>query len=61
MCLWSNHMELEIESTEVVSSNSIKVEVPAEIEVAEGKKDYKVSVVKKEYTIIGDSIFIPSM
>lgn len=61
MCLWSSHMELEIKSTEVVSSNSIKVEVPTEIEVAEGKKDYEVSVVKKEYTIIGDSIFIPSM
>lgn len=61
MCLWSNHMELEIENTEVVSSNNIQVEIPNTIEIEEGKKDYEVSVVKKEYTIIGDSIFIPSM
>ena len=54
-------MELEIENTEVVSSNEIQVEVPNSIEVTEGEKDYEVSVVKKEYTIIGDSIFIPSM
>ena len=54
-------MELEIENTEVVSADNIQVEVPNAIEVSEGKKDYEVSVVKKEYTIIGDSIFIPSM
>ena len=54
-------MELEIENTEVISSNNIQVEIPNAIEVSEGKKDYEVSVVKKEYTIIGDSIFIPSM
>lgn len=54
-------MELEIENTEVVSSNEIQVDVPTSIEVIEGEKDYEVSVVKKEYTIIGDSIFIPSM
>lgn len=59
--MWSNYMELEIENTEVVSANNIQVEVPNAIEVSEGKKDYEVSVVKKEYTIIGDSIFIPSM
>lgn len=59
--MWSNHMELEIESTEVVSTNNLQVEIPNAVEVAEGKKDYEVSVVKKEYTIIGDSIFIPSM
>ena len=54
-------MELEIENTEVVSSNEIQVEVPNSIEVTEGEKDYEVSVVKKEYTIVGDGIFIPSM
>lgn len=54
-------MELEIESTEVVSTNNLQVEIPNAVEVAEGKKDYEVSVVKKEYTIIGDSVFIPSM
>lgn len=54
-------MKLEIEKTEVVSADNIQVEVPNEIEISEGKKDYEVSVVKKEYTIIGDSIFIPSM
>lgn len=61
MYMWSNHMELEIENTEVISSNNVQVEVPNTIEIEEGKKDYEVSVVKKEYTIIGDSIFIPSM
>lgn len=61
MFMWSKHMELEIENTEVVSADNIQVEVPNAIEVSEGKKDYEVSVVKKEYTIIGDSIFIPSM
>lgn len=59
--MWSNYMELEIENTEVVSGNSIQVEVPNSVEVSEGKKDFEVKVVKKEYTIIGDSIFIPSM
>ena len=54
-------MELEIENTEVVSANNIQIEAPGSVEVIEGEKDYKVSVVKKEYTIIGDSIFIPSM
>ena len=54
-------MELEIEKIEIVSADNIQVEVPNEIEISEGKKDYEVSVVKKEYTIIGDSIFIPSM
>ena len=54
-------MELEIENTEVVSANNIQIEAPGSIEVIEGEKDYEVSVVKKEYTIIGDSIFIPSM
>ena len=54
-------MELEIEKTEIVSANSIQVEVPNAVEISEGNKDYEVSVVKKEYTIIGDSIFIPSM
>lgn len=54
-------MELEIENTEVVSANSLQIEAPVSVEVVEGKKDYEVSVVKKEYTIIGDSIFIPSM
>ena len=54
-------MELEIEKTEIVSANNIQVEVPNAVEISEGKKDYEVSVVKKEYTIIGDSIFIPSM
>lgn len=54
-------MELEIENTEVVSANNIQIEAPGSVEVVEGEKDYKVSVVKKEYTIIGDSIFIPSM
>ena len=54
-------MELEVENTEVVSANSIQIEAPGSVEVVEGKKDYEVSVVKKEYTIIGDSIFIPSM
>lgn len=61
MSLWSSPMELEIETTEVVSSNEIQVEVPNSIEVTEGEKDYEVSVVKKAYTIIGDGIFIPSM
>ena len=61
MSLWSSPMELEIENTEVVSSNEIQVEVPNSIEVTEGEKDYEVSVVKKAYTIIGDGIFIPSM
>ena len=54
-------MELAIENTEVVSANNIQIEAPGSIEVIEGEKDYEVSVVKKEYTIIGDSIFIPSM
>lgn len=54
-------MELEIENTEVVSANNIQIEAPGSVEVIEGEKDYEVSVVKKEYTIIGDSIFIPSM
>lgn len=54
-------MELEIENTEVYSANNIQIEAPGSVEVVEGKKDYEVSVVKKEYTIIGDSIFIPSM
>lgn len=54
-------MELEIENTEVVSTNNIQIEAPGSVEVVEGEKDYKVSVVKKEYNIIGDSIFIPSM
>lgn len=54
-------MELEIENTEVVSADNIQIEAPGSVEVIEGEKDYKVSVVKKEYTIIGDSIFIPSM
>ena len=54
-------MELEIENTEVISANNIQIEAPGSVEVVEGEKDYKVSVVKKEYTIIGDSIFIPSM
>lgn len=61
MSLWSSPMELEIENTEVVSSNEIQVDVPTSIEVIEGEKDYEVSVVKKEYTIVGDGIFIPSM
>lgn len=54
-------MELEIENTEVVSADNIQIEAPGSVEVIEGEKDYEVSVVKKEYTIIGDSIFIPSM
>ena len=54
-------MELEIENTEVVSTNNIQIEAPGSVEVVEGKRDYEVSVVKKEYNIIGDSIFIPSM
>ena len=54
-------MELEIENTEVVSADNIQIEAPGAVEVIEGEKDYEVSVVKKEYTIIGDSIFIPSM
>lgn len=54
-------MELEIENTEVVSADNIQIEAPGLVEVIEGEKDYEVSVVKKEYTIIGDSIFIPSM
>lgn len=54
-------MELEVENTEVVSTNNIQIEAPGSVEVIEGEKDYKVSVVKKEYNIIGDSIFIPSM
>ena len=54
-------MKLEIEKTENISANNIQVEVPNSVEISEGKKDYEVSVVKKEYTIIGDSIFIPSM
>ena len=53
-------MELEIENTEVVSANNIQIEAPGAVEVIEGEKDYEVSVVKKEYTIVGDSIFIPS-
>lgn len=61
MSLWSSLMELEIENTEVVSANNIQIEAPGSVEVIEGEKDYEVSVVKKEYTIIGDSIFIPSM
>ena len=54
-------MELEVENTEVISSNNIQIEIPDAIEISEGEKDYEVRVVKKEYTIIGDSIFIPSM
>ena len=59
--MWSNHMEVEIENTEVVSTNNLQVEVPNAIEISEGEKDYEVSIVKKEYTIVGDGIFIPSM
>ena len=59
MSLWSSPMELEIENTEVVSADNIQIEAPGSVEVVEGEKDYKVSVVKKEYNIIGDSIFIP--
>ena len=55
-------MVIEVVDTEVVSANNIEIEIPNEaIIVSEDNKDYDVRIVKKEYTIIGDGIFIPSM
>ena len=34
MSMWSKHMELEIEKTEIVSANNIQVEVPNAVEIS---------------------------
>lgn len=54
-------MELIIDNTvEATEYNNVEVIIPSQIDVVEEIAEFEVSVVKKEYTIIGDSIFIPS-
>ena len=54
-------MEILVDDVVVSSSNDIEVGLPAAIDVTKEKEDYEVKVAKREYTIIGDSIFIPTI
>lgn len=54
-------MEILVDDVVVNSGNDIEVVLPAAIDVTKDKEDYEVKIAKREYTIIGDSIFIPTV
>lgn len=59
--MWSSQMEILVDDVVVNSGNDIEVGLPAAIDVTKDKEDYEVTFAKREYTITGDSIVIPTI